>query len=183
MIPVLLSTICALPLHAQQAPAGPGLPPAMATGGPPPGPRRPDPIVPGPSLETALKLAEAIVTACKGFKIGIGVGILDSAGLPKLLYVSDGAAGFHAYTAFRKASTALKFGMPSGKVAEAIKTDPQLAEKYMADQQNLNTNAGGLLLMASSEVIGAVGVSGAEPGAHDEPCALAGIKAVQSMFK
>jgi uncharacterized protein GlcG (DUF336 family) len=159
------------------------VPPALVAAPPPP-PRH---IARGPTMQAALKLAAAIEASCRAFHIGVSV--IDAEGTPKLFYVPDGTAGFHAFTAFRKANTALKFNMPSGKVADATKVDPELALKWQANAQDYSAYSGGLLLVAGKEVIGAVGVSGAPtvqpqvPGYADEVCAVDGIRAVQSMLK
>jgi uncharacterized protein GlcG (DUF336 family) len=159
------------------------VPPALVAAPPPP-PRH---VARGPTMAAALKLAAEIEASCRAFHIGVSV--IDSEATPKLFYVPDGTAGFHAFTAFRKANTALKFNMPSGKVADATKADPELAAKWQSDAQNYSAYSGGLLLMAGKEVIGAVGVSGAPtvqpqvPGYADEVCAIDGIKAVQFMLK
>jgi uncharacterized protein GlcG (DUF336 family) len=83
----------------------------------------------------------------------ISVSVIDSAGTPKLYYVPDGTDGSHAYTGFRKADT------------------------------NLLTFAGGMLLMAGDEIVGAIGVSGAEPSAKDEECGLVGINKIKDRLK
>jgi len=106
-------------------------------------------------------LAKKIDAACRS--VHIAVSVIDSEGMPKLFYVPDGTAGFHAYTAFRKANAALKFNMPSGRVAAAIKSDPELAARWEADTKNFNANLGGLLLMAGDEVIGQL-----ESAAHQQ---------------
>lgn len=140
-----------------------------------------DHVARGPSLAASIKMAEAIVASCAGYHIGVTV--IDSEGQPKLVYVPDGTAGFHAGTGFRKANTALKFGMPSGKVAAASKADPELAAKFAADSARFMAFAGGMPIMVGTEIIGAVGVSGAEPDSRDEACAVDGIKAVASILK
>jgi uncharacterized protein GlcG (DUF336 family) len=48
---------------------------------------------------------------------------------------------------------------------------------------NLLTFAGGLVLKAGDEVVGALGVSGAEPSAKDEECGLAGVARIQERLK
>jgi uncharacterized protein GlcG (DUF336 family) len=166
------------PGNANGPPPGPlpGTP-----GGPPPGPRPPDVVARSASIAVAVDLAKAIVVACKGYHVGVSV--LDAAGTPKLYYIPDGTGGTHAYTGYRKANTALSFKMPSGKVAAAAQADPAIAAKLAADANNYVTWAGGVLIMAGTEVIGAVGVSGAEPSAKDEACALEGLKKVQSRLK
>ena len=175
---------CALSLHAQQ-PSGGGaspmsMPPAM-TGGPPPGPPRPMPLPASPSLAASLKMARAAVASCRGFHVGVT--ILDSGGYPKLIYTPDGSHGFHAYISFKKANTALKFRMPSGGISAAMKADPRLAAAYQAHAADFVTFAGGLPIMAGKKLIGAIGVSGAEPSAKDEECAAAAIEAARSTLR
>jgi uncharacterized protein GlcG (DUF336 family) len=192
---VLALSVCALALQAEQpspgtsavlpsagnGPPPPSRPPQAVTPGSPPAPRPPAHVARAPSLAAALKMAEAIVASCQGYHVGVAV--LDAEGGPKLYYIPDGTASFHAYNGFRKANTALKFGMASGKVAAALKADPELAAKYQADSGNYLTYAGGVAITVGTEVIGAVGVSGAEPSEKDEACAMDGVKAVQSMLK
>jgi uncharacterized protein GlcG (DUF336 family) len=182
-----LAFAMAAPGHAQQAPPSPDS--AGNANGPPPrplppeprGPRPPDVVARGPSIELALEAARAIVASCKGYHVSVSV--LDAAGTPKLYYVPDGTAGHHAYTGFRKANTALAFGMPSGQVAAAVKGDPALAAKYAADSANYVTWAGGVLIRVGNEVIGAIGVSGAEPSEKDEACAIDGLNKIRSKLK
>jgi len=187
---ILAAALCAACFGAGAAPAtgGSGFPGDMGRpfdGLPfPPGPLPPRPAQrPLPralALDLALEAAKAIVAACKGYQVGVS--IIDSAGTPKLYYIPDGTDGSHAYTGFRKAYTALIFKMPTSQVGALTKTDPAVVAKIKADP-NLLTFAGGLLLMAGSEVIGAIGVSGAEPSAKDEECGLAGIGKIKDRLK
>lgn len=147
----------------------------------PPGPRPPEHVARGPSLDAALKIAAAAVASCSGFHVSVT--ILDAEGNPKLYYVPDGTAGTHATMGFRKANTALKFGMPSGQVGDAIKADAQLAARFNADTANFIPFAGGVPITVGTEVIGAVGVSGAQPSTKDEACALDGIKAAAALLQ
>jgi uncharacterized protein GlcG (DUF336 family) len=150
----------------------------------PPGPLPPRPAqrpVPrAPSIDLALEAAEAIVEACKGYHVAISV--IDSAGTPKLYYVPDGTDGAHAYTGFRKAYTALIFKMPTSQVGPLTKTDPSVAARVKADT-NFLTFAGGMLLSAGGQIIGAIGVSGAEPSAKDEECGLVGINKIKDRLR
>lgn len=174
----LTLSACALTLHAQQ-PASSGspmsMPPAMTTGNPPP-PGSPQPLPPSPSMAVALEMAHSAMTACRGFHIGVTV--LDAAGYPKLTYIPDGSQGFHAYMSFKKANTALRFKMPSGEITAAMKGNSKIAAEFRAGGANFITFAGGLPLMSHGKLIGALGVSGAEPSAKDEACGKAAIKAV-----
>jgi len=150
----------------------------------PPGPLPPRPperpLPRAPSIDLVLEAAKAIVAACKSYHVGVSV--IDSSGTPKLYYIPDGTDGSHAYTGFRKAYTALTFKMPTSQVGALTKTDPGVAAKIKSDT-NLLTFAGGLPLTAGGEVIGAIGVSGAEPSAKDEECGLVGIAKIKDRLK
>jgi uncharacterized protein GlcG (DUF336 family) len=146
----------------------------------PPRPPEPPPAKSAP-LALVLEAAEAIVAACKGYHIAVSV--IDAAATPKLYYVADGTGGAHAYTGFRKAYTALSFRMPTSQVGPLTKTDPAVVAKIKEDP-NLLSFAGGMLLKSvGGEILGAIGVSGAEPSAKDEECGLVGIGKIQSRLQ
>src|SRR6266851_1643442 len=92
----------------------------------PPWPSRPPPAR-APAVDLALLAAQEAVAACVGSHVGVA--IIDAAGTPKLYYIPDGTAGFHAYTGFRKAYTALIFKMPTSQVGTISKTDTSVAAK------------------------------------------------------
>jgi uncharacterized protein GlcG (DUF336 family) len=145
----------------------------------PPWPSRPPPAR-ALAVELALQAAQEAVAACAGSHVGVA--IIDAAGTPKLYYVPDGTAGFHAYTGFRKAYTALTFKMPTSEVGALSKTDATVAAKITADT-NFLSFAGGLPIKVGDEIIGAIGVSGAEPSAIDEKCANAGLEKIKTLAK
>ncbi|HLZ96833.1 MAG TPA: heme-binding protein [Steroidobacteraceae bacterium] len=135
----------------------------------------------GPSLELALEAARAAVSACGSFHVGVA--ILDAAGTPKLYYIPDGTSGVHAYAGYRKAHTALVFGIPSGQVDELIKKDAAAAERFRVGAGDFMLWAGGIPIVVGTEVVGAIGVSGADPSTKDEACALEGLRAVQGRLR
>lgn len=151
----------------------------MPPGPPPPRPTA-RPLPRAPALDLALEAAKAIVEACKGYHVGVS--IIDAEGTPKLYYIPDGTDGSHAYTGFRKAYTALTFKKPTSEVGALTKTDPTVVARIKADP-NLLSFAGGMVLKAGNDVIGAVGVSGAEPSAKDEECGLVGINRIKDRLK
>lgn len=140
-----------------------------------------DVVARGPSIELAEIAAKAIVASCKGYHVGVA--ILDAAGTPKLYYIPDGTAGTHALTAFRKANTALAFNMPSEQAAALAKTDPAVAARFNANADNYIGWAGGIPILVNNQLIGAIGVSGAEPSAKDEACAVDGLNRIQSRLR
>jgi uncharacterized protein GlcG (DUF336 family) len=153
--------------------------PPATSAGPPPNRPPPNPA-PGPSIQLALKAAQAIAEACKQYPYGMAV--VDSAGDVKLIYVPDGAEGWHGYSAIRKAYTALTFKSDTSRVIQKAHEDASIVEKFKSDP-NLQAQAGGVVLMAGGKVIGAIGVSGAEPGGHDEECGSVGRDQIKNDLK
>jgi uncharacterized protein GlcG (DUF336 family) len=142
--------------------------------------REPPSVVPAPSIELALKAALAIADACKQYPLGIAV--VDAEGVAKLIYVPDRSETWHGYSAVRKAYTAMTFKVPTSQLVNKVREDAQLVAKIKADP-NLPAFPGGLPLMVGDKVIGAIGVSGAEPGGHDEECGLVGLEKIRNDLK
>jgi uncharacterized protein GlcG (DUF336 family) len=136
----------------------------------------------GPSLELALEAAQATIADCTARGQRIGVSVVDSAGVLKVVLASDGASSRGVQSGNNKAVTALTFKLPSSQVGEKIKTDTDLAAKVAANPA-FNARAGGVLLQVGGEVIGAIGVGGARGSENDEACALAGVKKIQDRLK
>jgi len=146
------------------------------------GAQPPAPAARGPSLELALEAAQAALAECKTREQKIGVSVVDSAGVLKVLLASDGASSRGVQSGNNKAVTALTFKLPSSQLGEKIKTDADLAAKVAANP-SLNARAGGVLLQVKDEVIGAIGVGGARGSDNDEACALAGVRKIQDRLK
>jgi uncharacterized protein GlcG (DUF336 family) len=144
--------------------------------------QQPAPAARGPSLEVALDAAQKALKTCKGLDQKIGVTIVDSAGVLKVVLASDGASTRGVASSTNKALTALAFGAATSELGEKIKTDPALAEKFAANA-NYNSRAGGILLKSGGEIIGAIGVGGAKGSEKDEACAIAGLQKVKSRLR
>ncbi len=175
--------LAAVSCAAQTPPATPDAPyngPPMPAGGFPPGPRPVDVLSRGPSIDLAVEMAQTAVAACAPQHVGVS--ILDADGKPKLYYIPDGTAGQHAYTGFRKANTALHYKMPTSQVHAKVLADAALAAEVAGDPNRVSW-AGGVPIKVGDEIIGSIGVSGAEPSEADEACAVAAIAKVQSRLK
>lgn len=133
-----------------------------------------------PSIELAVKAAETIAKGCSQYALGVAV--VNAKGAPILIYVPNGSDPSHGYTAIRKAYTAITFQTDTSPLVKKGQEDADFAAKVKADP-NLMAFKGGLLLKAGDEIIGAIGVSGAEPGGHDEECGLKGREAIASQLK
>jgi uncharacterized protein GlcG (DUF336 family) len=140
---------------------------------PPPPPAR------GPSLELASQAAQVAVDACAAKGFNVGVSVVDSAGVLKVLVAKDGTSPRGVQSSTNKAVTALTFSDSTSHLGEQSKTDKTLADR-LSTNPNFNSRAGGVLLKANNEVIGAIGVGGARGSENDEACALAGIQAIQT---
>jgi uncharacterized protein GlcG (DUF336 family) len=151
---------------------------------PPPKPagatQNPPAIARAPAIDLAVRAAQAIAEGCKQFKLGITV--VNSAGAPILVYIPDGSDAHHGYMALRKAYTAVTFKVPTSQLVSKAQQDAEFAGKIKSDP-NLVAYAGGLPLKAGDDIIGAVGVSGAEPGHHDEECGLLGVERIKNDLK
>jgi uncharacterized protein GlcG (DUF336 family) len=134
----------------------------------------PAPAAPGPSLEVSLEAAQLAVKTCKGLDQDIGVSIVDSAGIPKVVLAADGASSRGVQSSTNKALTALAFKLATSALGEKIKTDSNLAARVAANP-TYNKNAGGLLITHGADIIGAVGVGGAKGSEKDEACAKAAL--------
>jgi uncharacterized protein GlcG (DUF336 family) len=172
-------------LSVAQAPgagAGVGSAPAATAGAAAGGFAGQAPAARGPSLKLALEAAQKALDTCKGLDQKIGVTVVDSAGVLKVVLATDGASTRGVTSSTNKALTALAFTSTTSDLAEKIKTDPALAEKVAANA-NYNTHAGGVLLKAGADVIGAIGVGGAKGSEKDEACARAGLQKISGRLK
>jgi uncharacterized protein GlcG (DUF336 family) len=133
-----------------------------------------------PAIALAVEAAQAIASGCKQYALGVAV--VNAAGEPILVYLPDGSGSSHGYTAIRKAYTAAKLKTDTTPLVEKAQKDPDFAATIKADP-NLMAFHGGLLLKVGTEVIGAIGVSGAEPGGHDDECGTIGLNKIKNRLK
>jgi uncharacterized protein GlcG (DUF336 family) len=140
------------------------------------------PAARGPSLKLSLEAAQKALDTCKGLDQKIGVTVIDSAGVLKVVLATDGASTRGVASSTNKALTALAFTAATSELGERVKTDTALAQKISANA-NYNTHAGGVLLKVGDEVIGAIGVGGAKGSEKDEACAVAGLQKIQKKLK
>jgi uncharacterized protein GlcG (DUF336 family) len=187
--PMCMLTIAALLAAGAARADGSGLPGDHGRPGdgvpainPPPRPPTPMPraTARAPAIDLAVTAAQAIAAGCKQFALGVAV--VNAVGEPILIYLPDGSAPSHGYMAMRKAYSAISFKAPTSQVRPKAQQDAELAAQIKANP-NLVAYSGGILLKVGDETIGAIGVSGAEPGAHDEECALIGLGKIKDQLK
>jgi len=135
------------------------------------------PAAKGPSLELAIEAARVAIETCVADgDQKIGVSVVDSAGVLKVLLAADATSPRGVASSTNKAVTALHYKKSTSVLFEQVKTDKSLADAIAA-VPTYNARPGGILIKVGDEIIGAIGVGG---GRTDEPCAIAGLQKIQS---
>lgn len=124
------------------------------------------------SLETAQKIAQATVDACREKGIQIGVTVVDRDGVIQAQLRDTIAPPITIPISFKKAYTAANFNSATSVL------EPR-ADTAVGRQDFLVMSAGGVTVEVGGALLGGVGVSGAPAGETDEECAVAGVEAVQ----
>jgi uncharacterized protein GlcG (DUF336 family) len=125
------------------------------------------------SLDTAVKIAQGAVAACREKGIQIGVTVVDRDGTVQVTLRDTIAAPITAEISVMKARTAVNFNA-------ATSTMKARADSPIGRIDGLVMSAGGVpVLVGGSALVAGVGVSGAPAGETDEECALAGVAKVQ----
>jgi uncharacterized protein GlcG (DUF336 family) len=126
------------------------------------------------SLEAAEQAAAAALETCRKNGFNVTVTVLNKAGRTKVVVHDDNANAHTIENALRKAHTALVTRSPSGDLGKRIAANPSLTG--LLSLQNMTTLDGGLPIKAGNEVVGSIGVSGAD---KDIVCAQAGIDRIK----
>jgi uncharacterized protein GlcG (DUF336 family) len=127
--------------------------------------------------ETALKLAQATLEACRKEGFQVAVAVTDRSGTPQVL-LRDRFAGPHTVTvAVDKAWTAVSFRQDTLSFARATSDPAHAGPRHF---ERVVAVGGGVPIEAGGSILGALGVSGGPSGEADDRCARAGLKVVQS---
>jgi glc operon protein GlcG len=118
--------------------------------------------------------ARAMIEGCSGWAEKnhqvLAMTVLDWAGNQLESHAMEGAGANSIDTALLKAKSALRWKRPTSEMNKIVRTGQNLAPTFMHDFPQ----PGALPIMVDGEMIGAMGVSGAD----GEKCAQAGIDAV-----
>ena len=155
-------------------------PPAGAGRGNAPAQRRGPVNTRGPEMALAIEGARAAVESCEAQGFYIGASVIDTSGQPRAMVESNGSDGGHVYVAVRKALVALALKMPSSKGTEAVRNDPSLLSRITPQMFVME---GAVPIYVGSEIIGAIGASGAAGGDADEVCAVAGLQKIKDRVR
>jgi uncharacterized protein GlcG (DUF336 family) len=132
------------------------------------------------SMGMALAIIQGALEQCTKDGYKVSVTIVDKAGNVAASIRGDGTnphtlefSRLKAYTARTRGQTSLEF--------MKLTSDP--ASAYLRQIPNVVAVGGGVPIKVGTEVIGAVGVSGAPGGEKDEVCANSGIAKVEAALK
>ena len=132
------------------------------------------------SMAMALAIIQGAIEQCTKDGYKVSVVIVDKAGNVAASVRGDGTNPHTMEFGRLKAYTSRTRGQPS---LEFMKLTSDPANAYLKQIPNTVAVGGGVPIKAGSEVIGAVGVSGAPGGEKDEVCANAGIAKVADALK
>jgi uncharacterized protein GlcG (DUF336 family) len=124
------------------------------------------------SLETAQRIAQGAIDACREKGIQIGVTVVDRDGVIQTQLRDTIASPITVPISFKKAYTAVNFNADTSALGER-------ADTPIGRLDFLVMSAGGAVVQVGGALVGGVGVSGAPSGETDEECAKAGIAEVQ----
>jgi uncharacterized protein GlcG (DUF336 family) len=122
----------------------------------------------------AVEAVETANSTCKANGNKTTTVIIDSEGVPIAMVSDDGAAAITQRIAMGKAMISLK---TKGASADGAKADPAVMASLGA------ARPGGFPIMAGSDVVGAIAVSGSPSGGADEVCAKAAMAKIQDRIK
>ena len=131
------------------------------------------------SLVQAMSAATAVIKACTSDRFLVSV--VDKDGTVKVSLRGDGAPAYTLEAATRKAYTAASTGTATSQLEQALSPHPELWSARQIDGFLLL--GGGLPVMIGTEIVGAIGVSGAPTIQADEACARAGLRAIDDRVK
>jgi uncharacterized protein GlcG (DUF336 family) len=123
------------------------------------------------SLESANRIAQGAIEACREKGIQIGVTVVDRDGTVQVVMRDTIAAQITVPISRMKAFTAANFNAATSALTDR-------ADTAIGRIDGLVMSAGGLPIQAGGQLLGAVGVSGAPSGKTDEACAQAGIDTI-----
>lgn len=155
-----------------KAPQGRGGQPADTPGGPAPAPAP----TPGPTYAEAQKAIAAAHAAAAQLNLKMSCAVVDSRGDLVALGRMDGARFLTTDIARGKALTSAMFGQPSGALG-TFAASPFFQNLNTAAQGRLYPMQGALPIRRNSQVLGAIGCSGAT-SQQDEEAAKAGLATV-----
>ena len=123
------------------------------------------------TLDSASRIAQGAIKACREKGIQVGVTVVDRNGIPQAILRDTLAPQITLPISEGKARASANFSVDTAALADRANTP-------IGRVPGLVMARGGVLIQAGGVIYGAVGVSGAPSGNTDEVCAKAGLQAV-----
>ena len=132
------------------------------------------------TLAAAAAAVEAAEAKAAELGMAIATTVVDHSGVVKMFSRMDGAVLVASDASYKKARTAVGFGMPTGKPwHDFIKDDPILSGGAPA-LEDFILLGGGSPVYVDGALVGAIGVAGGHYS-KDEACAQAALDALESL--
>ena len=125
-------------------------------------------------METALRIAQGAIKACRKEGVQIAVTVVDRSGQTQVVLRDVLAMDITLMISKQKAHTAMAFNSALSDMEDRF-TKPFSVAKI----DGLVMSAGGIPVNIGGSILGGIGVSGAPSGEVDEKCATAGLDAVR----
>jgi len=132
------------------------------------------------SLAAAVVAVEAAQARARELGMAIAVTVVDHSGVTKLFSRMDGAPLVASDASWKKARTAVGFGMPTGKPWHDFIQDDPILHNGVDALQDFILLGGGSPVYVDGALVGAIGVAGGHY-AKDEQCTQAAIEALEHM--
>lgn len=136
------------------------------------------PTKPVLTLEVAKAMLAASEAKARELGLAMTIAVVDDGGHPLALSRMDGIHAGTVEIAFAKAKSSVMFKRPTGKFGEGVAA----GSIGLIALPNVVPFAGGLPLMSGTNLVGAVGASGASPD-KDEAVAAAGVAVFEIALK
>jgi uncharacterized protein GlcG (DUF336 family) len=134
------------------------------------------------TFEAARTAADAVLTAGRAEGLRLAVAVVDRGGITRVLLADDGVGPIGIETARRKAYTSAVTGMPTTAFAQLTANPAMAASPPHVLDANLLPAPGGIpVVVDDSEVIGGVGVGGAD-GDTDVRLAAIAVKSIADLL-
>jgi uncharacterized protein GlcG (DUF336 family) len=127
------------------------------------------------SMETALRIAQGAIAACREEGVQIAVTVIDRGGREQVVLRDVLAMDITLPISKKKAHTAMAFNTALSDM------EGRFSGSYSVPKiDELLVSAGGIPINIGGNLMGGIGVSGAPSGETDEKCARAGLEAVRA---
>lgn len=131
----------------------------------------------------ALEAARVAMASCAAQGFAVAVAIVDRKGELALLAADPDVSPVSVELSQRKARTAALFNARSVEIGQRFQANPGFAQGMAAVDPRLAGAQGAAPIRVGSELIGAMGISGAPGGDKDEACVQAGIAAIAERLR